>query len=285
MSILGFIFKFLKEHYPAALCWVEEMSALPKVVRIETDNLDAMMSALERKLQQMDSLLAVHDEKEEEDRFHEVMAPFHEEAKNKVKRLQSDMASTNESIVDLAAFYGLKVKPSAFKFEEFFKIFDEFRSEFVRERDRILQNEAEKEKARKKQEAQIKRAQQMAALREKKKAEKERKRRAKEEKKRKGARKKKVGFGGDDAEDGAERKQAKDRRGKTDKMLDEMGDATKYLAKLRRNRKHNQSTASLLGRGGRKKSMFFKDAKPLLLGATLSGSGSLRGDGNGADME
>ena len=81
MSILGFIFKFLKEHYPAALCWVEEMSALPKVVRIETDNLDAMMSALERKLQQMDSLLAVHDEKEEEDRFHEVMAPFHEEAK------------------------------------------------------------------------------------------------------------------------------------------------------------------------------------------------------------
>ena len=96
----------------------------------------------------------------------------------------------------------------------------------------------------------------------------------KEEKKRKravAAKRKRVGAGAaDDDEDGAERKQPKERRGKTDKMLDEMGDATKYLAKLRRNRKHNKAAANMLARGGRKKSMFFKDAKPLLLDDTLS---------------
>ena len=98
---------------------------------------------------------------------------------NAVKKLAADLSSTKDSIVDLATFYGLKVNSSQFKFEEFFQIFNQFRTEFVESRDRILKNEAEKEKARKKQEAQIKRAQEMAALRERKKAEKERKRRGK----------------------------------------------------------------------------------------------------------
>merc|ERR1719295_479441 len=122
----------------------------------------------------------------------------------------------------------------------------------------------------------------MAVLKEKKKAEKERKRKAKEEKrKRRAARKKKVGFAGDENEDGGDRKHKKERKGKTDKMLDEMGDASKYLAKLRKNRKHNKSKANLLGRGQRKKSMFFKDAKPLLLGLSSMADSPSDGGGNG----
>lgn len=81
MSILGFIFKFLNLHYPDALSWIDEMAALPKVIRIETDNLDAMLTAIDKKLSQIEGLLAVHDEKEEEDRFHGVMTPFHSDAK------------------------------------------------------------------------------------------------------------------------------------------------------------------------------------------------------------
>ena len=84
MSILGYIFKFLSVHYPDALVWIEEMEALPKVIRIESDNLDAMITAIEKKLNQIDTLLAGGgggDEKDEEDRFHEVMSPFHENAK------------------------------------------------------------------------------------------------------------------------------------------------------------------------------------------------------------
>merc|ERR1712099_179954 len=103
-------------------------------------------------------------------------------------------------------------------------------------------------------EAKKKRAPEMEQLKLKKKAEK-------------AGRKNKVGFstpadndGGDD--NGGKRNKKKNRKGKTDKMLDEMGDAHKYLAKLRKNRKNNKSKANLLGR---KKSMFFKDRKQMML--------------------
>lgn len=106
----------------------------------------------------------------------------------------------------------------------------------------------------------------MKALKEKKKAEKEKKRKEREERKAKRKNKKKrVGFaaapGGDDEEVVSRKK----KKGKTDKMLDEMGDAKKYLSKLRNKRKQQKSKANLLGSGSRKKSMFFKDRKAMML--------------------
>merc|ERR1712056_61016 len=101
------------------------------------------------------------------------MGPFYHEAKDKLKQLQADFTSTNESIVDLAKFYGLKVKMSQFKVEEFFGIFNEFRLEFIESRDKILKVEAEKEKERRKVEAKRKRAEEMEALKERKRMKKE----------------------------------------------------------------------------------------------------------------
>jgi len=103
-----------------------------------------------------------------------------------------------------------------------------------------------------------------------------------EKRRRRAAKRKKVGFVGDDDDDGVDRKEKK---GKTDKMLDEMGDASKYLAKLRKNRKDHKSKANLLGRGGRKKSMFFKDAKPLLLGVSSMADSPSGGGGKGDDLD
>ena len=61
-------------------------------------------------------------------------------------------------------------------------------------------------------------------------------------------------------------------------MVGELGDGSKCL-------KNNKSRANLLGRGGRKKSMFFKDQKPLLLAATLSESLKMDGNGGGMDLK
>jgi len=49
-------------------------------------------------------------------------------------------------------------------------------------------------------------------------------------------------------------------------MLDEMGDAHKYLAKLRKNRQSHKSKGNLLG--SRKKSMFFKNRDKMMLDPT-----------------
>merc|ERR1712228_90676 len=156
------------------------------------------------------------------------------------------------------------VKPSQFKLEEFFGIFHVFRLTFIENRDKIVKAEADKAKELKKIEAKKKRDLEMKALKEKKKAEKEKKRKEREERKAKRKNKKKrVGFaaapGGDDEEVVSRKK----KKGKTDKMLDEMGDAKKYLSKLRNKRKQQKSKASLLG--SRKKSMFFKDRKAMML--------------------
>merc|ERR1712087_864484 len=172
------------------------------------------------------------------------------------------MGDTITAVQDLAKFYGEKVKPSQFKLEEFFGIFHEFRLTFIENRDKIDKAEADKAKELKKIEAKKKRDAEMKLLKEKKRAEKERKRKEREEKKAKRKNKKKrVGFaaapGG--GEEGVSKKKKK---GKTDKMLDEMGDAKKYLSKLRNKRKQQKSKASLLG--SRKKSMFFKDRKAIM---------------------
>jgi len=269
MSILGYIFKFLRQNYPDSLKWLEEMETLPSVIRVETDNLDSEITKMEKDLAKVKDLLPDNPEekKDNQDQFNDVMGAFYAEADEKVKALIKNFNDTITNVQDLAKFYGQKVKPTQFKVEEFFGIFDEFRSTFIENRDKIIAAELEIEKAKKKEAAKKKRAQEMEALKQKKKAEKDKKKKEREEKRRRKAeRKKKVGFaadvGGDDDNDDKKKKSKKKKKGKTDKMLDEMGDAHKYLAKLRKNRK-NKSKANLLG--ARKKSMFFKDRKQMML--------------------
>merc|ERR1712013_16334 len=269
MSILGYIYKFLREFYPESLSWMDAMATLPAVIRVESDFLDSEIVQMEKDLDRVQGLLG--DEKKDDgddiDKFDEIMREWYAQTKAKASALQKLFTDTISDVQDLAAFYGEKVKPSQFKMEEFFGIFNEFRLTFIESRDKIEKDEAEKEKAKKKAAAAAKREEEMRALKLKKKAEKAEKARKREEKKkRKAARKKKVGFAaaaedgdgddGDDSERRAKRSGKGSKKGKTDKMLDEMGDATKYLAKLRKNRR-NKSKGDVLG-GHRKKSLFFK---------------------------
>ena len=281
MSILGYIFKFLRQNYPNSLEWMDEMSTLPDVIRVETDNLDSEITKMDKDLEKVKGLLPddkSHDDEKKDndddddddhddqhkDKFNEVMSSFYIDANSKVQQLIKNFNETIQNVQELAKFYGEKVKPSQFKVEEFFGIFNEFRDTFIENKDKIIAQELEVERARKKEEAKRKRAAEMEALKQKKKLEKQKKQKEREEKRRRKAeRKKKVGFAADaDGDDADERRRKKrKKKGKTDKMLDEMGDAHKYLAKLRKNRKH-KSKANLLGR---KKSMFFKDRKQMML--------------------
>jgi len=274
MSILGYIYKFLRANYEDSLSWIDDMEELPKVLRIETDALDSEITNLSNDLEKVTNLLdyyknahkdASDDVKEEEkDLFEPLMQKFYDDSLKKVQNLQKNFDDTIKAVQDLAKFYGEKVKPTQFKLEEFFGIFHEFRLTFIENRDKIVKAEQDKAKELKKIEAKKKRDAEMKLLKEKKRADKEKKRKEREErkaKKKKG--KKRVGFavGGDDEEKSSSRKKSK--KGKTDKMLDEMGDAKKYLSKLRNKRKQQSSKASMLG--SRKKSMFFKDRKAMML--------------------
>lgn len=156
--------------------------------------------------------------------------------------------------------WGEKVKPSQFKVEEFFSVFHEFRQQFIAERKKILDKEAKVQAQQRKFEAEERRKEEKQRRR---KDEKLRKQKAKEMKKQARAKmQKSVAFGDEVNGGGRKRKKKHRKRNKTDKMLDEMGDAHKYLAKLRTNRKKN---AKHHGIGGRKKSMFFKARRSLLL--------------------
>eukprot|EP01084_Bolivina_argentea_P319103 553498_1 len=266
MSILGYIFKFLRAHYPQSLDWIDQMETLPQVIRIETDNLDSEITKMDKDLEKVKDLLQENKSDNEKDRFQTVMQEFYDASDKKIKQLQKDFNETITGVMDLAKFYGEKVKPSQFKLEEFFGIFNEFRITFVDNRDKILKIENDKQKEAKKAAAKKKRAMEMAALKEKKKKEKEKKKRERDARKKRKNAKKKVGFasaGGDAAGD-SDKKRAK-KKGKTDKMLDEMGDAHKYLAKLRKNRKQKSKGNLLVGAmGNRKKSMFFQDRRALV---------------------
>jgi len=275
MSILGYIYKFLRQNYPDSLSWIDDMEKLPQVLRIETDALDSEITNLDKDLEKVTNLLDYYkthkdddDVKEEEkDMFESIMQKFYDDSLKKVQNLQKNFNGTIQAVQDLAKFYGEKVKPSQFKLEEFFGIFHEFRLTFIENRDKIVKAEMDKAKELKKIEARKKREAEMKLLKEKKRAEKEKKRKEREERKAKRKNKKKrVGFavdGGGDDEVVSSKK--KNKKGKTDKMLDEMGDAKKYLSKLRNKRKQQKSKANLLG--SRKKSMFFKDRKAMMLDA------------------
>merc|ERR1712244_66477 len=52
--------------------------------------------------------------------------------------LQVNYAETMENILDLARWFGEKVKPIKFKTEKFFGIFDQFRKEFMESRDKTI---------------------------------------------------------------------------------------------------------------------------------------------------
>merc|ERR1712228_105973 len=204
MSILGYIYKFLRANYPDSLVWIDDMEALPRVLRIETDALDSEITNLDKDLEKVTNLLDYYkkqgdDDKEEdeEDLFVPIIQKFYDDSYKKVQNLQKNFTDTITAVQDLAKFYGEKVKPSQFKLEEFFGIFHEFRLTFIENRDKIDKAEADKAKELKKIEAEKK------LLKEKKRAEKERKRKEREEKKAKRKNKKKrVGFaaapGGDE---------------------------------------------------------------------------------------
>merc|ERR1712228_1058234 len=84
MSILGYIYKFLRANYPDSLVWIDDMEALPRVLRIETDALDSEITNLDKDLE-------------------------------KVQNLQKNFTDTINAVQELAKFYGEKVKPSQFK--------------------------------------------------------------------------------------------------------------------------------------------------------------------------
>merc|ERR1712154_368374 len=136
---------------------------------------DSEITKMDKDLEKVKDLLSgnsneKNEKNEEEDLFDEVMGKFYEESCKKVQKLQTDFNSTIKNVQDLAKFYGEKVKPSQFKLEEFFGIFNEFRLTFIENRDKIVKAEAEKAKELKKIEAKKKRDLEMKALKEKKRA-------------------------------------------------------------------------------------------------------------------
>jgi len=66
MSLLGYIFLFLRENYPDSLNWVEEFGGLPEVCRIETDNLEAEIAKVENDLKRLHEMLEQIEEEEKE---------------------------------------------------------------------------------------------------------------------------------------------------------------------------------------------------------------------------
>eukprot|EP01084_Bolivina_argentea_P294656 507068_1 len=171
MSVLGYLFKYLRHNHPYALEWVDEFeeAGLVDVVRIESDQLDSDITKMGNELQKLRSLLIeLDDSKDENDRFGVSMYEFYNETVTKVQHLQQGWTDCVDDILDLAAFFGENVKASKFKPEEFFSIFNDFRKEFVQGKEKII--EVEEKKARKERIV----ARKLKRLRERKKVKQER---------------------------------------------------------------------------------------------------------------
>jgi len=68
MSILGYLYLFLRKQYPNALNWVEEFKDLPATVRIESDNLNTEIGNMEKDLNKLKELIS-NTENEEKKRW------------------------------------------------------------------------------------------------------------------------------------------------------------------------------------------------------------------------
>lgn len=57
MSILGYLYLFLRERYPDSLEWVDEFAMLPEAIRIESDLLDQEITTMDKDLVKVKDLL------------------------------------------------------------------------------------------------------------------------------------------------------------------------------------------------------------------------------------
>jgi len=64
MSILGYLYLFLRKQYPNALNWVEEFKDLPATVRIESDNLNTEIGNMEKDLNKLKELISSTENEE-----------------------------------------------------------------------------------------------------------------------------------------------------------------------------------------------------------------------------
>jgi len=69
MSILGYLFMFLRKHSPSGCDWIEEFKDLPATIRIESDNLNTDIGNMEKKiLNKLKELITSNENNEEKKR-------------------------------------------------------------------------------------------------------------------------------------------------------------------------------------------------------------------------
>lgn len=189
----------------------------------------------------------------ENDKFVPMMKVFYGSSCSKLNALQKHLEKTLKIVQDIAEQFGEQVKPNQFKVEEFLAIFNTFREQFIEAKIKIEEIEEKREKELKKKMAEERRKQEKEEIKRKKKGEK-----TKEEKKKRQQTKLHSGEK-NKATDNNEHKHNNENENrndadKTDKMLDEMGDTSKYLAKLKQSRK----IGKIHDKNKRKQLMFFK---------------------------
>ncbi|ETO05164.1 hypothetical protein RFI_32232, partial [Reticulomyxa filosa] len=197
------------------------------------------------------------DDPKEEDKFVPVMQEFYKKAEKDVKQLRKSYEDLSNNVKHLATFYGEEVKKDI-KFEEFFGIFSKFRDAFVENINKIKEMEAKVEKEEKKRKAEDDKKKRKEEMKKKKQDEKERKRQMRDRKKKKSRRNLETPDAAGNENDEPKEKAADQK--KTDKIIDEFSDTSKYLAKLRKNHRKGGKAKS----GNNRKSMYFKAKRTLL---------------------
>ena len=124
MSILGYLYVFLRQWYPDSLKWIDEFERLSEAVRIESDMLDQEITAMDKDLDkvadlidnfnarkdsydiEVNSVASNRDENKEtlndDDPFVEVMTTFYKNAKKQVEELQKIFEDSIYGMQELA---------------------------------------------------------------------------------------------------------------------------------------------------------------------------------------
>lgn len=195
---------------------------------------------------------------DDEDKFVPIMQDFYKKAEKEVKQLRKLHEESMANVKALANFYGEEVKKDI-KFEEFFGIFNKFRDSFIENINKIKDIELKAEKEEKKRKAEDDKKKRKEEMKKKKQEEKDRKRQLRERKNKKSRRNLETPDANSADQDESKEKDPATQK-KTDNIIDEFSDTSKYLAKLRRNNRKGGKNKM----GNNRKSMYFKTKRNLL---------------------
>ena len=139
MSILGYIFLFLRKKFPDVLEFQDDLLMLPQAIRVESDLLESEINAIAADLSKVDDMVNDDSDNKDEndqnddgnDEFTKVMKEFYDEAKANVDELQKVFQDTQKEVWDLALAFGETPKgKDSLKFEEFLAVFHDFSESF-----------------------------------------------------------------------------------------------------------------------------------------------------------